>query len=201
MLRKTTRKIRLFFGGNADPDSYGKSPTMARIRERFGMLNRADIIATLLSHYGATAREIIGDQDIASIRAESGTVDFAITKQDTRISDRQWLPTLSLCDVALCPPGVWMPYSHNIIETMAVGTIPLTNYPEWFNPPLVHGRDCIAFGNSDDFIAKVQKIFEMTAAELSQMSRNVKNYYDTYLAPDAFLEKLHSHRPRSLRFS
>ena len=43
-----------------------------------------------------------------------------------------------------------MPMCHNIIESMAVGVIPITNYPEWFDPDLEHMKNCIVFDDQKD---------------------------------------------------
>jgi hypothetical protein len=195
-LRKTQRKIRLFFSGNMDPNLYSGHSCMLSISKRFGILNRADVIATVRTAIGTKLREIGSDRDVALIRRAEEMFGCVISR--TGVSEKKWLKTLSLCDVALCPPGVSMPYSHNIIEAMSVGTIPFTNYPEWFNPPLVHGKDCIAFRDRDDLIAKVRMVLQFTSADVERMRRNVELYYDSYLAPEAFLDRLYRHPARDL---
>jgi hypothetical protein len=145
---------------------------------------------------GTKLREIGSDRDVALIRQAEETVECMISRH--AVSEGEWLKALSLCDVALCPPGFAMPYSHNIIEAMAVGTIPFTNYPEWFNPPLVHGKDCIAFCDRDDLTAKVRMVLQLTSADVERMRRNVELYYDSYLAPEAFLDRLLRHPARDL---
>jgi hypothetical protein len=197
-LRGTWRKIRLFFGGNMDPKIYSRSPSMLSISRRFGILSRMDILATVRTALGTKLREIGGDRDVALIRQAEKAFECVITRQGARVSDQAWLRTLSLCDVALCPPGAGMPYCHNLIEAMSVGTIPLTNYPEWFDPPLVHGKNCIAFREHDDLIAKIRMALELTSAEVEAMRRNVNTYYDSYLAPEAFLHRLRHHPARDL---
>src|SRR5262249_31570986 len=102
-LRKTRRKMRLFFGGNVDPNTYSRFPSMLSISKRFGILNRVDVIATVRTVMGTKLQEIGSDRDVALIRQADETVECAISRN--AVSPAEWLKTLSLCDVALCPPG------------------------------------------------------------------------------------------------
>lgn len=53
-------------------------------------------------------------------------------KTNFRIPAQKWLDVVAKSDFFLCAPGVQIPLCHNAIESMAVGTIPITNYPDWF---------------------------------------------------------------------
>src|SRR3990167_5062911 len=62
---------------------------------------------------------------------------------------------LSMFDFFLAPPGVQMPLCHNIIEAIAVGTIPFTNYYNWFEVPLEDGKNCIAFNDEKELLQRL----------------------------------------------
>jgi len=108
------------------------------------------------------------------------------------------LETLSRCDVFLAPPGVFMPLCHNAVEAMAVGCIPLTNYADWFTPRLMHMRNCIEFTDEDDLVEKAKMVLKMEPERLAAMRANVIDYYDRFLDPDRFLDRLVAHPARTL---
>src|SRR5260370_10572567 len=79
-------------------------------------------------------------------------------KGECHVMHSEWLKTLSRCEVFLAPPGISMPQCHNIIEAMAVGCIPLTNYIEWLSPPLTDGVNCFQFRDENDLRKRVFEI-------------------------------------------
>ena len=81
------------------------------------------------------------------------------------IDPEDWLPDLSKTDFFICPPGFCMPMCHNVIEAMAVGAIPVINYPEWFNPTLRHMENCIVFDDRNDLVMKIEEILDMGQQE------------------------------------
>lgn len=70
---------------------------------------------------------------------------------------------LASADFFLCQPGEIMPQCHNIVEAMAVGTIPLTNYPDWLSPPLVDGREALVFDTFASLDAAVTRAMAIGA--------------------------------------
>src|SRR5205823_2507023 len=56
-----------------------------------------------------------------------------------------YLRFIGACDFFLAPPGCAMPLSHNLIEAMSLGAIPILNYGDYLDPPLRDGVDCLAF--------------------------------------------------------
>ena len=78
-LRKTRRKIWLFFSGNMDLNIYSRSPLMLSISERFGIFNRPDVLATVRTAMGTKLREIGGDRDVALIRQAEETFACVLT--------------------------------------------------------------------------------------------------------------------------
>jgi hypothetical protein len=100
------------------------------------------------------------------------------------------LDALNQCDFFIAPPGVVIPFSHNIIEAMSVATIPITNYGHLFEPPLIDGVHCLSFSNEEELIKKVKQALEMDDAAKSDMRKNILTYYTNHLEPKAFAQKL-----------
>jgi hypothetical protein len=107
-----------------------------------------------------------------------------------RIGETHWLSTLATSDFFLCPPGYVMPMCHNTVEAMAVGAIPIINYPEWFDPHLEHLQNCIAFDEKGDLLAKLNEVLAMDAGQIARMRQRVIAYYDQCLAPERFVRKI-----------
>ena len=105
----------------------------------------------------------------------------------TWIDDKYWLMHLAKTDFFLAPPGIVMPMCHNIIEAMAVGAIPVTNYPEWFSPKLEHLKNCIQFSNKQDLVDKVKFILDMDNQGIKLLRENVIDYYEAYLTNEQFI--------------
>jgi len=110
---------------------------------------------------------------------------------DVRISQKKWLPVLSMFDFFLAPPGVQMPLCHNIIEAIAVGTIPFTNYYNWFEVPLEDGKNCIAFNDEKELLQGIHRILNMSKDQIKEMRENVILYYKNYLNPEAFVNRIY----------
>jgi len=198
-LRHADRAVRLFFAGNVDAHAYTSSSSMQAIRSRFEMMDRASVISSLLEGLDGRAQRIRDRGAWQSLLA-AGQARQTVLAIDSsfRIPLDDWLETLSRCDVFLAPPGVFMPLCHNAVEAMAVGCIPLTNYADWFTPRLMHMRNCIEFTDEDDLVEKAKMVLKMEPERLAAMRANVIDYYDRFLDPDRFLDRLVAHPARTL---
>jgi len=191
--RASEKKIRVFFSG--ETKNYGRN----RIRYPKAKLPRLEIIDTILECMGGDAI-LVKDLSTLSDLHGSAYTNKCVIVDTSRIwiDDREWLSNLAKADFFLSPPGILMPMCHNIIEAMAVGTIPITNYPEWFDPKLTHMENCIAFDEKDDLINKIQCALEMSADQISRMRANALGHYESYLRAGAFIRRLESHPERKI---
>lgn len=194
-LRKKARKIRVFFSG--DTKDYGRN----RIRYPSSKLPRLEVVNTVLEHL---PKDVLLVQDAATrdgIFASNAPFTKRCVIMDTGhiwIDEPVWLDTLAAADFFLSPPGIVMPMCHNIIEAMAVGTIPITNYPEWLRPNLVHMENCIVFDGKDDLVQKTRLALTLDENEIARMRANVIDYYRKYLEPQVFVRDLEERRERKL---
>lgn len=109
----------------------------------------------------------------------------------------KWLEVLAKSDFFLCAPGVPVPLCHNAVESMAVGTIPITNYPNWFFPSLEHLKNCIKFNTKEDLIEAVKLVMSMEKSQIEQIRKNVIEYYEKHLSCDSFLANtIYSDKPK-----
>lgn len=191
--RASEKKIRVFFSG--DTKNYGRN----RIRYPQAKLPRLDVINTVLERMGDDAILV---KDLSTLSELHGSVYtnkcVIVDTSKIWIDDREWLRNLAKADFFLGPPGIVMPMCHNIVEAMAVGTIPITNYPEWFEPKLSHMENCIAFDDKDDLIDKIRSALEMGTDQIAKMRANAMGHYETHLRSSAFTRGLESHPDRKI---
>jgi hypothetical protein len=79
-----------------------------------------------------------------------------------------------------------------LIEAMAVGTIPITNYGHWLTPPLIDGENCLAFDTLQDLDTVLGKAHSLSEAEVVEMRVRVLEYYDKHLSPEKLVERIQS---------
>ncbi|MDP0490487.1 MAG: hypothetical protein Q7Q71_05510 [Verrucomicrobiota bacterium JB023] len=168
------RKQRVFFAGEAKRPKYAK-PELESV---YGVLNRADAIEMIEL---ALQEESL---DPAKIR-------LCYRAQD-RVAKSEWLPTLGDSDFFLALPGVGMPLCHNLIESLSLGTIPILQYPQYLDPPLQHGENCLVFENEDDLLLIVASAIRMPTEEIARLSKAAVDYYEEHLAPGRFFRRLMS---------
>ena len=122
-----------------------------------------------------------------------------VVAMDERGGDRQgksflsqdhYLEALRECDFVLSPPGWCMPVSHNLIEAMFCGAIPITNAGAFMAEPLKDGKTCLEFQDAEGLVPVIERALAMDAGEVELMRRAVLEYYNRFLEPKAFAEEL-----------
>ena len=191
--RSASRKMRVFFSG--DTHQYRRT----WVHYPSTKLPRLPIVNAVMEDMGDALRVIGGPQALDELRNGPYARQCVVTaSSEVRIEPQDWLSTLAMADFFLSPPGIVMPMCHNIIEAMAVGTIPITNYPEWLDPHLKHMENCIVFDDRGDLIAKMKRVLEMTPEEIARLRSNVIDYYDTYMRPETFIRRVEASTDREV---
>lgn len=185
--RNIDKRFKIFFSG--DTKNYDRN----RIQYPGPKIPRLEVINTLLERLGDN---IILVKDTAMLEELHGSAHtdkcVIVDTNNIWVEEREWLSSLAKADFFLSPPGIAMPMCHNIIEAMAVGAIPITNYPEWLQPNLVHMENCIVFEDKNDLIDKINSALEMKAEQIAAMRKNVIKYYELYLKPSAIVKTIES---------
>jgi Glycosyl transferases group 1 len=109
------------------------------------------------------------------------------TEDNTRkhnLSQAEYIEFLATADFMIAPPGWLMPTCHNLVEAMSVGTIPITNYPNYMYPhQLQHKRTSMCFSTIDDLGETLKEALTMEGKEIRRMRGNVIDYYEEFLSP------------------
>lgn len=193
MFRSNSRRIRIFFSG--ETSGY----TDSRINYPKAKLPRLDTINTVRERMGE--RVVFVQQQAALDRLLSADYVDKCVILDTsklRVPDQDWLGVLSQADFFLAPPGIVMPMCHNSVEALAVGVIPIINYPEWFVPSLEDRQNCVVFDDKDDLIAKLDFVLAMDAQTIAPMRERAIAYYDVNMSNHSFTAKIEARSERKI---
>jgi hypothetical protein len=79
-----------------------------------------------------------------------------------------------------------MPHSHNLIEAMSVGTIPIKNYHSYMRPSLTPDGNCLAFSTLEEIETVIDRALRMPAVEVRRLREGVISYYEEYIEPENF---------------
>ena len=190
--RSRQRTLRLFFSG--DTLHYGRE----WVRYPKPKMPRLPIINAVIEDMGADVLIVNQPAAFAKLGCD-GYINKCVLagSSDIRIAPESWLDAVAAADFFLSPPGIVMPMCHNIIEAMAVGTIPVTNYPEWLDPHLRHMEHCIVFDDRTDLMAKLDLVLQLDDAAIARLRANVIDYYQTHLRPEAFVRRVEAHQDRA----
>lgn len=185
--RETKRKIRIFFSGSWTQNQY-KVPL-----EKFNVLTRFEVISHVINIF-------YGDGIVKSITETKELYEFLnsnnskekIIISDVKTADEDWLKFLSCSDFFIAPTGFKYPWSHNSIEAMSVGTIPILQCNKLFMPHLLHMENCIVYKNTTELEDAIKIALNISLEDLKIMRQNVISYYENYLSPEIISEKLKS---------
>jgi len=170
--RGTDRAVRLFFAGTVS-EAHSS-------RFRFPILPRDRIIARVQEWLARRSP------------ADTGRVRLVMTNDPRKRLGKHslWLPdymrAMADADFFLCPPGWLMPHAHNLVEALAVGTIPVTNYHEYMKPPLTPGVNCVGFRSLAELDQALESVLSMRGEEIAALRAGAIRYYDTYVDPESF---------------
>lgn len=179
-LRRTQRIRRLVFAGTVAPIYREKYP--------FPGLSRMEVIETLIAAFPEQVDVVCSPAELDTAKRP---IVLSLTQDSADILGKH---ALGLMDYhrflasswfALAPPGVGMPFSHNVIEALAVSTVPLLNYADLFDPPLVSGQNCFAFTSREELTNQVRTILNLSETRLLEMHGLAAAYYTQHLDPVA----------------
>lgn len=185
--RKNEPKIKMFFAGNTVSTYYSNQDV-----KRYGQLTRRE---------GAEAVSELGSDKVKTI-TNIGEFNRLLESDDyqnagyllridsgIKVKITEWFNVVAKSDFFLCLSGTDLPMCHNAVESLAVGTIPIIGYPDWFFPPLEHRKNAIVYSGKEDLINKVREVLAMTPQEIGTMRKNAVEYFDQYLSNVRFIER------------
>jgi hypothetical protein len=165
----------------------------ARLEGHFGLVGRSEVFERLGSSH--LPRYVPSDFQDLLRWLQQPAASHALCLIDSRkvwIPVDRWLEVLSAFDCFIATPGYCMPHAHNLMEAMAVGTVPILQYHRHLHPPLVPGRECLSFSGPDDLLHIVGQVLHMDDADIARLREGVLQYYSSHVDPCAVISRLFS---------
>lgn len=185
-LRDQSRGMGVFFAGNSDERLYNRDVLQEYFR---GTVSRHNALRHIKACFGdAGSLELVTEPSrLYDLMVGEGS---KIVLSEARTPGEHWLKILGRANFFLCLPGVRMPWSHNAVEAMSVGTIPVIQYGALFVPPLEHLETAVCYSTQEELVEVVNEILSLPDSEIARMKANVIRYYETHLAPTQVVGKL-----------
>jgi glycosyltransferase involved in cell wall biosynthesis len=182
------RNIRIFFAGNFDRNYYGNT----YIRPLFGKFTRLELYDIVLEDLKHILRLPVSKKELY---AEGNRDLIIVDNAHFRIPMEELLEILARSEFFLAFSGVHKPLCHNVVEAMALGCIPILEYPEMLHPPLESGINCLSFSGRESFLTVIRQALALDAQKLEKMRKAALAYYREHLSPSAVVRDFESRLP------
>lgn len=186
-IRKSKRTMKIFFAGDTSEVRYAN----AKVEKFFDVIPRLEVIGFILANFENT-RKLQNEDGKLMLKKLVSADDYLneIIISRVKTEEEDWLKILSKTDFFICTPGERMPWSHNCVEAMSVGAIPILQYNDLFYPDLENMKNCLSFTNEKELKMAIEKALAMEPAEIEKMRNNVLSYYDQFLSIESILKKI-----------
>ena len=160
--RKAQRRFRIGFAGTINDRDYAG-------RFRFPLMNRTQVFQTIRVRFAGETKFVTSAAEYERRRAQPPPVTIVATDAEgdtTRkhvLRGRRYLEFLGDCAFFLAAPGYAMPFAHNLVEAMFLGAIPILNYPQYLEPALEDGINCLSFSTADELSYAIERALCMIA--------------------------------------
>ena len=181
---KDPRLNRIFFAGRTREREYGRDLLM----RDYGIMNRLEALEAL-SSYPADGK-LVADEQLDDAEWKKPHRVLIVSNDHCKIPAKHWMEVMSQSDFFLACPGSEMPMCHNAIECLAVGTIPIIEYPHYIKPGLEDGVHCLAFSGKDELKSCIERALKMTAEEIETMREAVLAFYQAHYRAGQLVQKL-----------
>lgn len=189
----TPRPNTIYFAGNIKPGQYDGDT----IRDRYGLLTRIELFNRIIE--GDTLPRPFIPRTPEELRRLGDGHPIALhVDHDLRLDYGDWLPAMRRADFFLACPGTRHPMCHNLIEALAVGTIPIVEYDRYTDPPLVDGVSCLAFRGADGAVEAIRRALAMPESERRSLRRGAREFYLHHHAPGSMVETILDAESRSM---
>ncbi len=177
-LRTNQRSVSIFFSG-----AVGVVQDKDLVERLYDVPSRDKCVQFLSSHAENLNIYVIDnftERKIFNSKPDSYS-GYSVLLCNCKGTPEKWLEELSSANFFLALPGSHMLMCHNAIECMAVGTIPIISYENWFFPNLINGKNCLTYRTLDDLKSVIKYANSLDAVTLKNMRQAVSDYYDQYL--------------------
>ncbi len=182
------RKKSLFMIGNCDRKYYqqiSKSPFF-KLPSRYDTVQYLSEKEYIMRPPNIEVLEefLEGDQDSKTVLVD--------TSKQFQLGGAQMKIILSKFQFYLALPGVVIPQSHNLIEAMAAGCIPVLHrsYADMMRPKLISGHNCMTYEDLEDLDEVIKSLYKFSQAYAEEIQCEVLKYYKQFLHPKSVVDKI-----------
>ena len=174
----------IFFAGSLEKGQYDKE----EMNILFGVYNRvqlANFLQNTISWFPIENKSQLNERILDKI--------VFLDREIINIPMPDLRPVIKNFRYYMACPGVSMPFSHNVIEAMSVGSIPIIEekYADLFEPRLFHLENSLVFTHSEKSLEEVINLaFSLNENELNRLSQNVLAYYNNNLTPKKVIDTI-----------
>jgi hypothetical protein len=187
-LKKSKRTMKISFSGKAKQSMYAD----VRVKTFFNVMSRLAVLRFIVAEYSERTRHLKNKSDKLILEEifNSDIKTNEIIISEVKTDEKDWLKFLWKSDFFICPPGARMPWSHNSVEAMSAGAIPILEYGSLFHPALEHRKNCLCYTNFDELKSAIDMALSMDTGEIALMRKNVFDYYTQYLSGDSITRRI-----------
>ncbi|MDA9127600.1 hypothetical protein N9J65_01945 [Flavobacteriaceae bacterium] len=109
-----------------------------------------------------------------------------------RLNTYEYYKLLSVSRFFLAMPGIIVPESHNLLESMEYGVIPIIHekYANLFSPPLEHNKNSIQYANLEELEKTVNYAFNLDVEYADAMKQEVQDYWRRHFQEKSIVRKI-----------
>tara|TARA_B100000378_G_C17944138_1_gene377777 strand:- start:155 stop:850 length:696 start_codon:yes stop_codon:yes gene_type:complete len=182
------RKRSVFMSGNIDTAHYKKISRSGF----FDIPSRCEVAGFIQEQLYYFKIESLVDLKLYM----SGETDYKVILIDTsrqfRIPLNKLKNILQEFHFYLALPGILIPQSHNLIEAMSVGCIPIIHktYADLMFPTLKHLETALVYDSMGELDELIIKSINLREDQIKSLEYNVQEYYSKHLSPAAVVKKI-----------
>ena len=183
---KSPRNVKLFFIGNLTSEFYQN----IQLKKSFDVMSRMEAISVICENFDY-AKLLVPNSIKQLYKGFTDKMEIILCDGKANpVWNKAYFKLLEQTNFFLASSGVIMPHSHNVIEAMAAGCIPLIEYGDWFTPPLEHNVNAIVFDGSEDLVNKIKYILMLTEIDIVKLRQGVLDYYENNLTSKSVINKV-----------
>ena len=189
-LRNEKKIYKIIFSGSHHTEWYDQLKWPSSYENKKPILSRTEIINFVASKFEKYVQIIHDKEQLQNIDKNKKILLFTSDPSKKRklskiLSIEQHMNLIASSQFFLTCPGTAMPICHHIVESMYVGTVPITSYGDLLFPKLTRNNS-FKFSNFSDLYDSINKALTINDEEYIEMSKQSFNYYDEHLSPESF---------------
>lgn len=184
-IKSCSKKNIVFFIGNVNDCQYNSSD----FQKEWGIPNRYQSFnyAKGINNYF----EIKSKNELFEI-ISFGDKPLLVLIDKFRLNTFDYSQLLSVSRFFLALPGIIVPESHNLLESMEHGVIPIIHekYARLFCPPLEHNKNSIQYSNLLELEQAINYAFKLDINKANIMKHEVQDYWGRHFQEKSIVRKI-----------